>query len=253
MSDAINRFYNSINEAEIQSQSNLVELFLYYLTVELGQDSATAKEITDCFVACDLKSPKNVGARLSEGLNGKQSKYIKSSRGYKLQRHMREYLSAKLGVEKNTVQTSIALRNLEHKMPAGLAKDFLRETIDCYEVGANRATIIMAWILAMDSMHTYIFNKKLQEFNAVLMLNTDKSLKVKIIIEKNDFTEIKESKFIELCRSANIISNDTRKILDQKLGTRNSCAHPSGLIIKNSKVIDFVEDMVENVILKYLS
>lgn len=64
---------------------------------------------------------------------------------------------------------------------------------------------------------------------------------------------MKESKFIDLCRVAKIISNDVRKILDQKLGTRNSSAHPSGVTINKSKVIDFVEDLVDNVVLKYAS
>ena len=74
---------------------------------------------------------------------------------------------------------------------------------------------------------------------------------MKAITQRDDFTEMKESKFIEFCRSAHIISNDVRKILDQKLGTRNSCAHPSGVTVNKSKVIDFVEDLVDNVILKY--
>jgi len=39
--------------------------------------------------------------------------------------------------------------------------------------------------------------------------------------------------------------------LEQKLDTRNSCAHPSGITVNKSKVIDFVEDLVENVVVKY--
>ena len=103
----------------------------------------------------------------------------------------------------------------------------------------------------MDHMFTYILTHKLSAFNAVLSQNTDKNVKVKAVAQRDDFTEMKETKFIELCRSAQIISNDVRKILDQKLGTRNSCAHPSGITINKSKVIDFVEDLVDNVVLKY--
>jgi hypothetical protein len=164
---------------------------------------------------------------------------------------MREMLSAELGAEKITAQTSATLRGLEYKMPDGAPKDFLKETIDCFESGANRATIIMAWILAMSSMFSYILNNKLPDFNAALAQNTDKSIKVKTITQRDDFAEIKESKFIELCRIAKIISNDVRKILDQKLDIRNSCAHPSGIKINKTKVIDFVEDLVDNVVLKY--
>lgn len=252
MIDAVNRFYNSINNAQNLSQSALVELFLYFLTVELGQESVTAKEIAQCFIDCDLGIPKNVAARLSEGLKGKPPKYLKHNGGYKLQRHMRENLSAKLGAETITVQTSATLRGLEQKLPTGVDKDFLKETIDCFEAGANRATIVMAWILTMNHLFEYILAHKLSEFNSILSTNKDKSVKVSMITKRDDFTEMKESKFIEFCRQAKIISNDVRKILDQKLDTRNSSAHPSGITITNTKVIDFVEDLVENVVLKYI-
>lgn len=251
MTDAVNRFYNSIDGAASLSQSALSEWFVYFLTVELGQDSATAKQVTECFAACDLAKPANVGVPLSAGLKTKPPKYIKSNGGYKLQRHMRETLSKKLGAETITAQTSATLRGLEHKMPIGANKDFLKEAIDCFEVGANRATILMAWILAIDHLFAYILAHKLNEFNAVLAQNQDRSVKVRLIVQRDDFTEMPENKFIEFCRSARIISNDVRKILDQKLGTRNSCAHPSGVTINKSKVIDFVEDLIDNVVLKY--
>ena len=251
MTTAVNRFYNSIENAAGQRQSALVELFVYFLTVELGGEAATPKQVAECFAACDLVVPGNVSARLSEGLKGKPTKYVRANGGYKLQRHMREALSAKLGAEKVTAQTSATLRGLENKLPDGADKDFLKEAVDCFEAGANRATILMVWILTIDHLFAYISAHKLSEFNAALALNTDKSIKVKVITQRDDFTEIKESKFIELCRSAKIISNDVRKILDQKLETRNSSAHPSGITIGKSKVIDFVEDLVENVVLKY--
>ena len=112
MTDGVNRFYNSIKNASDQSQAGLIELFVYFLTVESGQDIATPKQVNECFVACDLVSPKNVAARLSEGLKTAQKKFIKSKDGFKLERHMRELLSKKLGAEQFTVQTSTTLRGL---------------------------------------------------------------------------------------------------------------------------------------------
>ena len=65
------------------------------------------------------------------------------------------------------------------------------------------------------------------------------------------FSDIKESVFIEVCRSSNVITNDVRKILDEKLGIRNTAAHPSTVKIHESKVVNFVEDLVDNIIIKY--
>ncbi len=62
---------------------------------------------------------------------------------------------------------------------------------------------------------------------------------------------MQESVVIEVARSAGIISKDVRKILDEKLGIRNTCAHPSDVEIHDTKVINVVEDLVDNVILKY--
>lgn len=249
MNDAVNRFYNSIEGAASQSQASLVELFVYFLTVELGQEAAIPKQVADCFEACDLVIPANVSARLSEGLKAKPPKYIKTKGTYKLQRHMREALSKKLGAETVTAQTSATLRGLEYKLPAGANKEFLKEAIDCFEIGANRAAIIMTWILAMDHLFAYILAHKLAKFNLALL--KDNSVKINFVSQRDDFAEIKETKFIELCRAAGVVSNDIRKILDQKLGTRNSCAHPSGVTINKSKVIDFIEDLVDNVIMKF--
>ena len=251
MISIVNRFYNSIEDASNQSQAALVELFVYFLTVELGQEAASPKQIAECFSACDLAVPGNVAARLSEGLKGRPPKYIKANGGYKLQRHMREALSRKLGAEQITVQTSATLRGLEHRLPEGTDKDFLKEAIDCFEAGANRATIMMVWILTIDHLFAYILAHKLDAFNDALAKINDRSVRVKVIAQRDDFNDLKESRFIEICRTAKIIGNDVRKILDQKLDTRNSSAHPSGVVINKSKVIDFVEDLVENVILKY--
>jgi hypothetical protein len=55
----------------------------------------------------------------------------------------------------------------------------------------------------------------------------------------------------EMIRQAGIISNDVRKILEVKLGIGNSSADPSAVAIKRSKVIDFVDHLIENVVLKH--
>ena len=73
----------------------------------------------------------------------------------------------------------------------------------------------------------------------------------KVINTKDDFGDLKESVFIEACRGANIITNDIRKILDTKLGIRNSFAHPSTIMLPKSKALEFIEDLVNNVISKY--
>jgi hypothetical protein len=249
VSEGVSRFYSSIEGVEKLHDKDLVGLFAYYLTVQAAESFASTKAIDSCFVSCDLTPPARTAAYLSEGV--REGRLIKAERGYKLQRHYREDLSKILGKERAVVQTSLELRNLEGRLKAGPAKDFLKETIDCFEVGANRATIVMCWILALDHLIEYSFLHHLPAFNAVLAANTDKRVKVTSIVNRGDFGDIPEAKLIEMLRSARVIDNDVRKILEQKLGTRNTYAHPSTTTIARSKVIDFVEDLVNNVVLNY--
>src|SRR5690606_30046068 len=93
-----------------------------------------------------------------------------------------------------TAQTSATLRGLEQKLPASGNKEFLKEAIDCFEVGANRAAIVMTWILAMDHLFAHILAHKLTDFNAAL--SKDKGVKIDAVNQRDDFTEIKETKFI---------------------------------------------------------
>ncbi|HAY34163.1 MAG TPA: hypothetical protein DCY06_08495 [Bacteroidetes bacterium] len=127
-------------------------------------------------------------------------------------------------------------------------KEFLKEAIDCLEIKAFRSAIIMTWLMVIHHLYEFIINKKLIEFNTEL---GKKGFKIKSISKIDDFGEIKESVFIELARAAIIISNDERKILDEKLGIRNTCAHPNNIIIKESKAINFIEDLIENIYLKF--
>jgi hypothetical protein len=247
----ISRFYNSIDRATRLKETGLIDFFVYYFTVEVGNPAANATSIIECFRACDLTPPTSTSAYLSRGLKSTPQKFIRVDGGYRLERHYRESISKRLGSEQIVVQTNAELRKLESKLSSEPEREFLKETIACFEAGASRAAIIMCWILIMDHLFELVRVKHLASFNAELGKVTDRRVKVSAVSTRDDFGDIPEAKFIELLRASGIISNDVRKILDQKLGTRNSCAHPSGVTINRSKVIDFVEDLVHNVILKY--
>ena len=253
MTDAIYRFYKSIKNVERISQKDKVSFFVYFLTVELGQEAAKARHVNKCFSDCHLKQPTRTAAYLSEGCRSRPLKFIKDNNGYKLEHHYQEKIAEQLGDQKRAQQTSASLRNLENEIPDGASKEFLKESLDCFEAGAHRATITMVWILAINHLYSHILkhSEQLADFNEALGCNRDKRIRITNVSKRDDFCEIPDGKFIEFCRQAEIISNDVRKILEASLDTRNSSAHPSGIKIKESKVIAFVEDLVTNVMQKY--
>lgn len=249
MKHSVEQFYESLENPDRLSRADLIERFVYFLTVKAGRKAATAKAVGECFTECHLAVPTNIASRLREGLKSSPRRYVRMNGGYKLEHHRQKKLLEKLKVTKVAEQTNATLRNLKHKVPAGNAREFLEEAIKCSEAGANRATIIMVWILAIDHFSTYVFEKKLEEFNA--QLTAKKGSKAKLITHRGDLAEMNESKFIENCRDAKIINKDVWKILNTNLEHRNSCAHPSDIEVPKSKVVFIVEDLVVNVIFKF--
>lgn len=251
MEDAA-RFYSSLKDASSLSSAGRIDAFVYHLTEQQGAPSAGVKDVEQCFRDCHLAVPGSVAAHLSKGVKSKPPKFIKvAGGGYRLERHAKEGVQARLGAETTVVDIPRDFRKLLDELPDGARKDFLREALDCFGVHAYRAAIVMVWLLTLDHLFELILKSHSTAFNAVLAANTDKRIKITSVSIRDDFGEIPESKFIEFCRSAGIITNDVRKILDQKLGTRNSAAHPSGVVFSRAKVVDFIEDLIENVIKKY--
>ena len=148
-------------------------------------------------------------------------------------------------------QAADALKGLLDELTDRDEKAFLQEAIDCYQIDARRASIVLVWILTLHHLFQYVLKHKLVAFNTELAKVTDKRVKVKSVASVDDFGDIPENILIGLLRSAGVISNDVRKILDVKLGIRNTSAHPSAVLISQVKTTDFIIDLIQNVILKY--
>lgn len=142
------------------------------------------------------------------------------------------------------------LKKIVAKLGDDNQRKFMAEAISCLAVDAPRATIVMAWAGTMDHLYDFILRHKLADFKAALARRTDRYARV-TISTKDDFSEIKEAVFIEVARSGGVVTNDVRKLLDEKLGIRNTCAHPSTVEVHRTKVVNFIEEVVDNVILKH--
>ena len=243
-------FFLSLEDFGRWPVTKRVDYITYYLLKVEGQESVTAKQIKDVEIRLNLKPYGRLPQYLSTNVKARNGKYVKiKSGGYKLEHNAFKEIDNKMGDEPTRVAASAQLSSLAEKIADEKEKGFLEEAINCYSVKANRATIIMTWLVAMNHMHKYVFENELDEFNQAFALNPEK--KMNKITKLDDFSALSEDKFILLMKSGNIISNDVRKLLDEKLGTRNSAAHPSGVEITSHKATEFVLDIVQNVLLKY--
>lgn len=241
------------------SRKSKILLLSYYLRQHRGMVEFSAKNIRDCCSGL-LKPPSQLPQQLELLSKGKNSVLMKGSkRGYYSLaipglNEVETYFSSSNKTEA-IVDTFLAeaipyLKKFVSKVGEDNKRKFMAEAVSCLGVDARRATIIMVWAGTIDHLYDYILSHKLTEFNTALHARSDRVSRLTMNL-KDDFSDIRESVFIEICRSARIISNDVRKILDEKLGVRNTCAHPSGVEVHPSKVVNFVEDLVDNVILKY--
>jgi len=239
---------------ELKSPAQL-EYFVYFLTVEKQFGTTQATAVRNCFLLSDITPYSNISQYLNQktkGTNKQPPKFIRIKDGYQLHRNLRNLIEISINRNPLKVQVNKDLRQLLTFIENPNENEFLKEAIDCFEISAYRASIVMVWNMTVDHIFNYILKNKIIAFNAALALNTDKRIKITAVNDRDDFNEIPENKFIEFCRTAKIISNDIRKILDTKLGIRNTYAHPSNLIINESKAIEFIEDLINNVILKFV-
>ena len=223
---------------ELQSYE-LVEYFIYFLTVINGKPCVKTPEIEECFRKAHLPAYPHISQYLSRKSSNKAGQtpiFIRDTEGYCLTRFKKDELDKKISAEPAKRETSKALSELLDNLVVGSERDFLKEAIDCYEIGAYRAAIIMEWILSLDHLYEYILAHKLADFNAELTKIKDKRIKVNVIASKDDFCDIPESKFIEkavdfillgLASGANLskLFNDTARNLmksKQLLEERNS-------------------------------
>ena len=241
-----------IPDAGNKSPAELISYFVYFLTIVEQEEAASPAGVARCFELLRIPPYSNIRAYLSKhSKRGSKQQFIRAKAGYTLSRAGQLEIQKTLHVGPAKLETSLLLRSLLPKLTDSEERSFLQEAIDCYEIGARRASIVMTWQLAIHHLCRHVIAKEIPAFNAALAANTDKRVKVSSISKMDDFSEIPEGKLIEFLRSAKIISNDVRKILEGKLGVRNSAAHPSTVVIAEVKATDFILDLVENVVAKY--
>ena len=235
------------------NEASKIRFFAWFLFSKRGLERFTTADIRRCYEELGMEHPSSISTYLSQMFSRKPKELLKNSKGYVLEKRIRDDLEKKYGQRPATIQIDQLLRNLPSRVPDLLEREFLDETLNCYKSKAFRAAIVMAWNLAFDHLCNYVLNKKSKEFNAQYPLRFPKlyaKAKMQAVASRDDFEELKESEVIEICRAANIISAGVYKVLNEKLGKRNSYAHPSSLTVSAHTAEEVILDLVNNVVLK---
>jgi hypothetical protein len=226
----------------------MIQIFAWHLHNCQKREVFSAADIRKCYADLHMADP-GVSTYLPRMVAKKD--LVPAKGGYKLQYRVRIALDAKYGVHQTVIQVSKLLADLPRRVSDGSERHFLTEAIKCYRIEAYRATIVMVWNLAYGHLLYWLLADaaRLQKFNSAIAVRYPKK-QVSSITKYEDFLEeLKESEVIEICNTASVLTKDVVKVLREKLGKRNTAAHPNSLIVVQSQADDVITDLVNNVVL----
>jgi hypothetical protein len=246
---------NGISGFSGWSHANKIRFFAWFLHSKRGLSRFSSTNIKDCYVELGMGQPSAVQPFLTAMEKRRPKELLRNADGYALEKNVRDQLEGKYGQRPAAIQVDKLLTELPAKVPNLAERTFLNETLICYRCKAFRAAIVMAWNLAYDHLCHHVLRKHLAAFNAQWPLSYPKkhaNARIKAVATRDDFGELQESEMIQISRSANIISNDVYKILNEKLGKRNTYAHPSTVTVVPHSAEEVILDLINNVVLKLL-
>lgn len=249
----LSSFLLSLPNFKELSARSLILLVAYHM-FRGGQTNFARTELVAAFGDGGVPLPRRLANRLVQLSGGKAAPLLRVTGGkYALsvfgQKEVQDYLETTQSPAARQPPLP-ALTALVGKISGDAEQRFLAEAIACLEVKARRAAVVMVWLMTVDHLQRYVLAHRLAEFNAAWASRGD--YRGHAVASQDDFLEVRdESTFIDILWSATIITKDIRRILDEKLGFRNTCAHPNDIVIPESKVLAAIEDLVYNVVLKY--
>jgi hypothetical protein len=159
-----------------------------------------------------------------KGIKGKGPRFVKATKGYSLARGIFEELDRTFG------QRPAAL-TIKHDLAKHIAeladpnlKDYLQETVNCFDHGYYRASIVMAWCAGFAILRDWLYSRHLAAMNAVMA----KWKSPRHISKIEDFEELSERVVLDTARTATVVTKEQHKQLVALLDQRNSFAHPTG-------------------------
>lgn len=217
-----------------------------------GSAQFSAPEIESLWVQAGVEIPEGgIQPRLAHLTRGSKPPLLRigkgtfamTAEGYE---EIRDYLRTVGGLK----GVADALARAAGQISPESEATFVAEMRLSIDAGAKRATVILMWLVTVDHLQRHVIHHKKADFNGALSKRTD--LKGITIDAQSDFEEMKrERDFIDLLGSSGIVTPSVKKLLVEKLDFRNTCAHPNNITIGDAKVVSFVEDIVDNVLLRY--
>ena len=206
-------------------------------------------DVNWCYLALSYK-PGNTSQFLIEMED--RGELLKDKNGYYCEGKFLAKYDGLYGTHTITLNIRQKVKDLINGVPDVAEKDFMKEAEICLLHDAGRATIIMVWNVAFYHLCLFILKHHLAKFNAGFQTHYTglwQQAKAKAVQNYDDFSTLRESVIIDICKREQIVNQNVAKILNGRLGDRNSAAHPSTIHVGQLQAEAFIEDIVSNVVL----
>lgn len=255
----VDGYLNGIDNFNQLPQKEQVRLLSYFYCIEKSRQVFSPVDIKSYFLQKGFRAPANIHAVFSElsGENIKRNKrtkqksdgLVKKSPGaYSLSRETKNEFTSKYPESKHLKEVNNSLLALMQSVESNQQRDFLKEAISCFEIRAYRASIVLTWLFTMDTLYDHVLHHKQKEMNRAQKILSKK----KPIVDKGSFEEYKEADILEAMKSVNIITKEQYKLLVEKLNTRNSAAHPNQTTFKEHKVVAYIQELIDDIVVHYV-
>lgn len=192
------------------------------------------------------KSWANASASLSR-LTGLA---IHTPAGWEITSSGRQRLANDGIIESNqgTINLASDLRRHVSSVTNDDVREYLNETVRCYELGLLRSAVVMAWIAAVYVMQLSVFNHHLAAFNteAARVDSRWKSAK-----STDDLGKMTEANFLDRIAAIGLIGKNVKVALKECLDRRNACGHPNSYKIGPNIVAAHIETLILNVFSRF--
>jgi hypothetical protein len=231
---------------------DVIKLIIWWAHTYGQRENVTNEYLRQCYGTIGRAVPDGGFSSYFKSLEERKPKHLIRSRdGYKLEHRINDGLTEKYGQRDATIHIEKILADLPCKLANPDERTYLEETLICIRHKAFRAAVVMAWNLAYDHVCYWMLAdaSRLAIFNATSPKRFA-GMKYPAVINRDGFTEMKESHVIAIASSGDVISKNVARVLDEKLTRRNMAAHPSDVSTLQSTAEEVIRDLVENVVLR---
>jgi hypothetical protein len=231
---------------------DVIKLIIWWAHTYGQREHVSNEYLRLCYGTIGRAVPDGGFSSYFKSLEERKPKHlIRSREGYKLEHRISDELTERYGQRDATIHIERILTELPSKLAKPDERTYLEETLICIRHKAFRAAVVMAWNLAYDHFCYWILadQSRLTNFNSAAPKRFP-GMKYAAVTNREGFSEMKESHVIAIASSADVITKNVARVLEEKLTRRNMAAHPSDVSTLQSTAEEVIRDLVENVVLK---